>query len=112
MQTIKTGYEVKIENMVKYFREDGSENVKSNESKYLGYNPTNIDLKHKLFDEMVENIDEYTYFITVDAEYRRLNNQDTIEFYNHKEGLWMLDDMDYYDISVLGDIEYLLTITK
>lgn len=105
-------YKVSIRDLVKYTDAKGIPMVKLHDSKCWGYNHANFNIPHPLFDEMVENSNEYMHYITIDAEYRKKKYKKVIEFYNHYEGVWQLDEMTPEDMELVGEMEYLLVIGK
>lgn len=104
-------YRVSIRDLVKYTNAKGLPMVKSEFTYFHGHS-VDFNIKHSLFDEMVENSNDYMHYITVDGEYRKKKYQNKIEFYNHCEGFWQLDEMSPDDMKVVGEMEYLLVIGK
>lgn len=105
-------YKVSIRNLVKYTNEKGVHMVKLQDSERWENNYANFNIPHSLFDEMVENSNDYMHYITVDAEYRKKRYKREIEFYNHYKGAWQIDEISPEDLQIVGDMEYLLVIGK
>lgn len=104
-------YRVSIQDLIKYTDAKGFPMVKSEFEYFHGHN-INFNIPHSLFDEMLENSNEYIHYITIDAEYRKKKYKKVIEFYNHHEGVWQLDKMTPEDMKIVGEMEYLLVIGK
>lgn len=105
-------YKVSIRDLVKYVNPKGFESVKTEGVRYTGYTIIDFNIQHSLFDNMVQNSNKYLHYITIDAEYRKQKYKNIIELYNHKDGIWEIEDMTPEDMKLIGENEYLLVLGK